>query len=160
MGHLYHGHVISPEGKFCITPSKTALKRDFFSGHDPIFPACQAKGQHDAYGNGQCSPGALDTKEFGHDVDTWARRRRNLILPENWWCLTNLLGRNKDWFGFNFNLNVLLYHSTLMGTTSISELPNYNLSLPKSLTSTSKKEEQKPPGIKHGNGKSPNEMGV
>jgi hypothetical protein len=47
-----------------------------------------------------------------------------------------------------------------MGTTSISELPNYNLSLPKSLTSTSKKEEQKPPGIKHGNGKSPNEMGV
>jgi len=45
--------------------------------------ACQAKGQHDAYGNGQCSPGALDTKEFRHDVDTWARRRRRLILPEN-----------------------------------------------------------------------------
>ena len=55
--------------------------------------ACQAKGQHDAYGNGQCSPGALDTKEFRHDVDTWARRRRRLILPENWWCLTIFWGK-------------------------------------------------------------------
>ena len=81
--------------------------------------ACQAKGQHDAYGNGQCSPGALDTKEFRHDVDTWARRRRRLILPENWWCLTIFLAKgNKNWFAFNFNLTVLLYHSKLMATTS------------------------------------------
>ena len=41
----------------------------------PIGPSSKssAKAQHDAYGNGQCSPGALDTKEFRHDVDTWPR---------------------------------------------------------------------------------------